>query len=117
MRILIASGGAAQSNIAVQLGAQLARGTGGIAPTLLTVIKHESEYSRGQAILTQAVDIMALEKNTVSTKVRIGNPAKEIISESEEGGFDLIIVGSRPTHKLLTRLLGSTVEWVVSHAP
>ena len=47
----------------------------------------------------------------------MGNPAKEIIRESEEGGYDLVIVGSQPTHKLLTRLVGTTTEWVVSHAP
>lgn len=116
MRILIATGGAPHSNIAVQLAAQLARGAQQ-APTLLTVIKHESEYTLGQAILDQALDIMGMKKNGVKTVIRMGNPAKEILSESDEGHYDLIVVGSRPTHKLVTRLLGSTAEWVVSHAP
>ena len=115
MRILIATGGATHSDKAVQLGAQIA-GDADIAPTLLMVIKHEAEYSRAEAILARAVFHTALDKTDVRIRIRVGNPAKEIISEAGEGHYDLVIVGSRPTHKLLTRLLGTTIEWVVSHA-
>ena len=116
MRILIATGGAAHSDQAVQIGAQIA-GAAGPAPTLLAVIKHEAEYSHAEAVLARAVFHTKLNATAVRTKIRVGNPAKEIIRECEEGDYDLLIVGSRPTHKLLTRLLGSTAEWVVSHAP
>ncbi len=116
MRILIATGGAAHSDQAVQMGAQIAS-EAGLAPTLLTVIKHEAEYTHAEAILARAVFHTTLDATGVHSKIRVGNPAKEIICECEEGGYNLVIVGSRPTHKLLTRLLGSTAEWVVSHAP
>ena len=116
MRILIATGGAAHSDIAVQMGAQIV-GAANLSLTLLTVIKHEVEYCNAEAILARAVFHAALDAAKVRTRIRVGNPAKEIIRESEEGSYDLVIVGSRPTHNLLTRLLGSTAEWVVSHAP
>jgi len=116
MRILIATGGAAHSDSAVQMGAQIV-GVASFALTLLTVIKHEAEYTHAEAILARAVFHAALDKADIHTRIRVGNPAKEIIREAEEGSYDLVIVGSQPTHKLLTRLLGTTTEWVVSHAP
>jgi nucleotide-binding universal stress UspA family protein len=116
MRILIATGGAAHSEKAVQMGAQIA-GNAGSKLTVLTVIKHEAEYSHAEAILAHTVFHSGLNATNICTRIRVGNRAKEIIRESEEGSYDLVIVGSRPTHKLLTRLLGTTTEWVVSHAP
>ena len=113
MRILIATGGAAHSTLALEMGRLIAAASGS-TPLLLMVIKHEAEHSRAETILAHAVSLMGLE---AQTKIRIGNPAKEIIRESEEGNYDLVILGSRPTHTLLTRLLGSTTEWVVAHAP
>jgi nucleotide-binding universal stress UspA family protein len=120
MRILIATGGAAHSNLAVQMGSYI-MGTrftseSGSVATLLMVIKHEAECSRGEAVLAGAITQMDLERNDVQTRIRIGNPAKEIIREIEERNYDLVILGSRPTHALLTRLLGSTAEWVIAHA-
>ncbi|MFL7838531.1 MAG: universal stress protein [Candidatus Promineifilaceae bacterium] len=116
MRVLIATGGGAHSNLAVQMGAQLAADAG-LAPTLMMVIKHEAEYSHAEIVLARAVALMGLKPGAVKTRIRIGNPAKKILLEAEAGKFDLVILGSRPTHTLLTRLLGSTAEWVIAHAP
>lgn len=116
MRILIATGGSAHSDIAVCFGAQFAVKTG-CAPTILTIIKHEAQQAKADAILARAVSLMALDVADVTTAIRVGNPAKEIIREAGDGNYDLVIVGAPPTHKLLTRLLGATAEWVVSHAP
>ena len=115
MRILIATGGGAHSNLAVKMGAQLA-GAVGLEPTLVTVIKHESEQAHAEAILASAEAMMDLGPGAVQSKIYIGNPAKKIILEAETGNYDLVILGSRPTHTLLTRLLGSTAEWVIAHA-
>jgi nucleotide-binding universal stress UspA family protein len=116
MRLLIATGGGAHSNLAVQMGAQFVAAAG-FTPTLMMVIKHEAEYSHAEAVLARAVILMGLEPGTVKTRIRIGNPAKKIILEAESGKYDMVILGSRPTHTLLTRLLGSTAEWVIAHAP
>ena len=89
MRILIATGGAAHSDKAVQMGAQIA-GDADFAPTLLTVIKHEAEYSHAEAILARAVFHTSLDTTDVRTRIRVGNPAKEIIREAEEGNYDLV---------------------------
>jgi nucleotide-binding universal stress UspA family protein len=50
--------------------------------------------------------------------VRIGNPAKEIIREAQEGKYDLLIMGGRQRRHTLSRfLLGSTTLRVVKYAP
>ena len=116
MRILIATGGGGHSDSAVQLGAEIVTVTG-FTLTLLMVIKHEAEYAHTEAVLARAVVHTTLDAANVQTKIQVGNRAKEIIRESEEGGYDLVIIGSKPTQKLATRLLGTTTEWVVSHAP
>jgi nucleotide-binding universal stress UspA family protein len=116
MRVLIATGGGAHSNLAVKMGAQFATAAG-LEPTLMTVIKHESEHTHAEAILANAEALMDLGPGAVKTRIYIGNPAKKIILEAETGDYDLVILGSRPTHTLLTRLLGSTAEWVIAHAP
>jgi len=88
------------------------------AVTVLTVIKHEADYAQTNLILNHARQLLASEIQTVQTKVRVGHPAEEIIREAEEGGYDLLIVGEREHHKLMTRfLLGSTAGRVVEHAP
>jgi nucleotide-binding universal stress UspA family protein len=51
----------------------------------------------------------------ISTKLVEGHPADEIIKSSEEGGFDLIVMGSRGLHGFSEFLLGSTTHRVADH--
>ena len=116
MRVLIATGGSDHSDIAVRFGAQLAIDAN-LELTILTVIKHESDQSQAATVLAHAISLTGMDSSKVHTHIRIGNPAKEIIREAGDGQYDLIIIGARATHKLLSRQLGTTTEWVVSHAP
>jgi nucleotide-binding universal stress UspA family protein len=87
-------------------------------PTLITVIRNEADRHRADATLTGAAQALQSKVPRVQTKVRIGHPAEEIIREAEEGDYDLVIVGERQNHRLVTRfLLGSTTVRVVEHAP
>jgi len=47
---------------------------------------------------------------------RAGNPAEAIIETAEEGGFDLIVIGTRGRHAVARFLFGSTAERVAWHA-
>jgi len=116
MRLLIATGGSPHSEAALGLGAQIARGAG-VTPTVLTVIRDETNRSRAAPILARACQVLGPAVPEVKTKVRLGQPAEEIIREAEEGHYDLIIVGERRDHDLVTRLLGSTAKRVIEHAP
>lgn len=116
MRLLIATGGTPHSEAALRLGAQIAR-RAGISPTVLTVVKSETNRARAVPILAHACQVLGAELPDVQTKTRLGQPAEEIIREAEEGRYDLIIIGERLDRDLVTRWLGSTAKRVVEHAP
>lgn len=114
MRILVATGGAAHSDTAVRLGAHIAAITDSPLPTLLTVIRRESDRAQGQTILAQAQALLATH---APTRLRTGLPAEEIVAEAKEGGYDLLVIGERPEHGLIKRLIGPTAERIVAHLP
>jgi len=114
MRVLIATGGAPHSDTAVRLGSRLAVQLAG-SVTLLTVVKSESDHDRGIAVLQTAMGLLHEGVTAVATQVRYGHPAEEIGAEAQEGGYDLIVLGSRPQHDLVTRLLGSVARRVITH--
>ncbi|MDN6162268.1 MAG: universal stress protein [Atopostipes sp.] len=51
----------------------------------------------------------------VETKLREGNPAEEIITESEEFDYDLIVMGSKGLGVFARALLGSVSSKVLNH--
>jgi nucleotide-binding universal stress UspA family protein len=116
MRVLIATGGAKHSDIAVYLGGLILRQTDATA-TLLTVIKQESNRAKGAAVLDRAKGLLPEGVANVHTQIRIGQQAEEIIQEAEVGKYDLVVVGSRPIHKLIKRFVGPVAEQVSSHPP
>lgn len=58
---------------------------------------------------------LALPRDRISTKVRLGSIYSEILDEAAQWGADLIVVGShRPS--MATYLLGSNATTIVRHA-
>ena len=68
--------------------------------------------------LDEAVKQVEQVGGTVTqSHLRMGNPAEEIIKFCEEqGGFGLIVMGSRGLGPIKRRLIGSVSESVVRHA-
>jgi nucleotide-binding universal stress UspA family protein len=116
MHILVATGGSAHSDTAVRQGAFLASKTESIL-TLLTVIRHDEDRSQAEAIITKAAALAALYQVTPQKQIRVGQPAVEIVQAASQGKFDLIVVGERPVHRLVKRLIGPTAERVIAHMP
>ena len=125
MRILIAIGGSMglaiggllHSQATLRFGAWIAE-RNNEPPSLITVIRSEADRHQADSILTSAAQMLQPTLPSIQTKVRIGHPAEEIIREAEERDYDLVIVGERQHHGLVTRfLLGSTTVRVVEHAP
>jgi nucleotide-binding universal stress UspA family protein len=119
MRILIATNGSSQSEMALQFAAQLAR-RAAEPPTVLMVIRPESGCPplQAEAILARARNFLEPQVSSVRSKVRFGQPATEIIREAAEGGYDLLIVSGTHDRNPLRRLLaGSVALRVVEHAP
>ena len=70
-------------------------------------------------ILNKAVAYAkALKPNlAVSSKLREGDPASEIVAAAKEGGFDVVVVGHKGAGRVKEMFLGSVSEKMVHLAP
>jgi nucleotide-binding universal stress UspA family protein len=116
MRLLITTGGSPHSELALRLGAQIVH-RARVVPTVLTVIREPANQAQAERILTHARELLEPQVTNPSTKIRVGQTAEEILREAGEGNYDLIVMGERRDHDLVTRLLGSTTRRVMEHAP
>ena len=94
--------------ISVVPGASSGRG-GGIDPTS-SVEDHRSALGEAAALLADR----GLAGRTVES---VGHPADAIVHAAEQGGYDLVIVGSRGLSGVARFLTGSVSSRVVAHAP
>lgn len=125
MKILVATGGSKHSEDAVQTGIALAQMIRSPV-TILTVIKDPEMRAEAQAIVDQSVAIarQVFEKFNqrysgvpIETRIRLGHPAEEIVTEAREGNYTLIVVGTWPKLNLLHSLLAPATERIVMQAP
>jgi nucleotide-binding universal stress UspA family protein len=115
MKILLTTRGAPHDEMALAFGGPIARSASEPA-TVLSVAEHATDRPQAEAALQRACEI--LQVTGVETKIRIGQAAREIINEAEEGQYDLVIVGERQNPNLRTRFLsGSDAVRIVEHAP
>ncbi|NIM94404.1 MAG: universal stress protein [Anaerolineales bacterium] len=117
MHVLIAVGGFPYSKKLLRFGSQILQNAGEPA-TLLTVARRESDRQLAEETLFQAREYLSDSSLEIRTLIRIGQPAEQILREAEQGSYDLVIIGDKESHDLVSRfLLGSTAERVVEHAP
>lgn len=117
MKILLVSDGSSQAENALRFGAQIARRASD-PPTILAI----SDQSKREApfgvedILKRAIDLF--EDQEVCTLVRVGNPYEQILTEINQGDYDLVILGDERPRQLLRRYLWrSPAVKVAEHAP
>ena len=72
---------------------------------------------RAEEVLGESAEPLRSAGLEVLPKVRFGNTAAEILQEAEEGGYDMIVMGSHGRGILGGFLLGSVSNRVVHHAP
>jgi len=64
----------------------------------------------------EALSLFA-QQDRVHIETVMGNPADEICRKAEEGGYDVIVLGSRGHGVVASVLLGSVSAKVLHHAP
>ncbi|MFT4881411.1 MAG: nucleotide-binding universal stress UspA family protein [Natronomonas sp.] len=79
-------------------------------------VREELEASL-RAAGSEAVAFVDDHADTVTTAVREGDPATEVIDYAESVGADLVATGTRGRHGEHAFLLGSVAETVVRRAP
>lgn len=70
----------------------------------------------GNAILEKAIEIFGDNRDQISRKISVGDPANEILREAKKGHYDLIIMGSRGLGLFSRSFLGSVSNKVLNHA-
>jgi nucleotide-binding universal stress UspA family protein len=130
-RILLATDGSEEAELAARTAADLAGKTGSeldvvhvlvLPPETLhdpfgTDAREEFE-KRGRARLDELVGRIEASGGEVGgTLFRVGSPAAEIVAQAEEVGAGLVILGSRGLGAMRRALMGSVSDSVVRHAP
>jgi nucleotide-binding universal stress UspA family protein len=134
-KILLATDGSQESDLAAQAAAELSKGTGSEvhvayvvpSPTELRghhlyseeVMRSVLEKAEGEArsfLGEQAERIRSGGGNVAETHLRAGPPDKEIVRLSEELGAGTIVIGSRGLGALSRALMGGVSDSVVRHA-
>lgn len=138
VKILVCTDGSKQSQKAVEVAADIA---GGCSVDEVTVIHvYESKYAvpfwgegyhvtkadlerfqqfeekekeNRQEVLTAAAQILAAKNLKVETIFKEGHPAETIAKVASEGGFDMVVIGSRGLGGLKKLFLGSVSNAVI----
>ncbi len=130
-RILVALDGSDASRRALRAALELARALGATlhavgveehlphyAATLGEVPEAKAEANAFfEEVMASARALAAEYGVPITTEVRAGNAAQQIINVARQGGFDLVVLGARGHSFLEHFLLGSTTDRVVDHAP
>ncbi|KAF1085347.1 putative universal stress protein [Sporotomaculum syntrophicum] len=77
----------------------------------------EELKAQAEAILDNAIKEVDAQGVTIFKKLSSGDPGKQIIEESQEGQYDLVVMGSRGLTGIQDFLMGSVASRVSKHAP
>jgi nucleotide-binding universal stress UspA family protein len=124
-KVLVAYDGSTESKRALEAAANL---DGGSELTVISVvpvslsgrgggIDATSNVDDHRAALEEARAWLAERGREATTAEVIGHPADAIIGTAEQGGFELIVIGSRGMNSVQRFMIGSTSQRVAAHAP
>jgi nucleotide-binding universal stress UspA family protein len=116
MRMLMCTDGSRCAAEALRLGALIAREASDQV-TLLGVIEHPEEERRVVRMLQRTSNILCDDVPHIETLIRRGNAAEEILEETEQSHYDLVVVGSRGRRGVTRFLLGSTAARLARYCP
>jgi nucleotide-binding universal stress UspA family protein len=76
----------------------------------------EHDLERGARNVLERAEALVPEDLAVTGIARVGDPASEIVARAEEGGHDLVVMGSHGRGRLASLLLGSVSRAVVARS-
>jgi nucleotide-binding universal stress UspA family protein len=134
-KILLATDGSEESNLAAQAAAELSKDTGSevhvayVVPSpaelrghhlyseeVMRSVLDQAEGEARSLLDEQAERIRSGSGNVAETHLRTGRPDKEIVRLSEELEAGTIVIGSRGLGALSRALMGGVSDSVVRHA-
>lgn len=115
MRILIGTDASPDARQALDFGALLARSLGADV-TLMGVAERQRLGAAMENHLAEVASVMG-DGLRVTTRLRYGHPAEEILKEAEEGAYDVLVVGAQGRRRIPRFLLGDTALRLARQAP
>ena len=112
--ILMCTDGSKFAEDAIHYGTFIARATQAEV-TILGVIEKPLEAVQVQASLAQAQQALSVHGLSTTTKARQGHPDEEILRETEETPYDLVIVGQYGRRGISRFWLGPVAERIIEH--
>lgn len=109
MKILICISRLPYARATLQFGGLIA-GLEQSQATILTVVENASERPLAETTLAQAQTTLNLPQTDL--KIRQGNPANEIIRETNAGDYDIVVVGDHVLHGFFDRFLPTVTHKV-----
>jgi nucleotide-binding universal stress UspA family protein len=107
MKILMCTDGSPHSEVTLRYGALIAQADGGEV-TILGVAERPPERGAIKRALEEGEAILTSANLKPLLKLREGHPAEEILKETEERDYDLLIAGAKGRWGITRFLLGST---------
>lgn len=113
MKILICIAGLPYAEPTLRFGRLVAEALRGEV-TVLTVMAPNGDREEARKSLDRAKEMLA--GLAIATLIRTGSPPEEILRESEEGAYDLVVIGAKDKPSLAEFVLGSVAVQVLTHA-
>jgi len=82
----------------------------------VTVFTVDNNLEMAKNVASEGTNYLSSYEVDLDLEIRRGNAEEEIINFSEEGGFDLIVMGAYGHSRIREAILGSTTEHVMRHA-
>jgi len=114
MRLLLCTDGSSYAEQAAQFGALIAHAAPGDV-VLLGIAESRGAEARVAAAQARLRETLAAALPGLTLKTRFGRAAEQILAESGEAHYDLIVIGSRGRRGLTRFLLGSTAATLAKH--
>ncbi len=116
MRILMCTDGSSYAAEALRFGTLIAREAKDQV-TLLGVMENAEEERRVVRMLQRTSNAICDHVPHIETLIRRGHAAEEILEETEENEYDLVVVGSRGRRGITRFLMGSTAARLARYCP
>lgn len=113
MKILICIAGLPYAEPTLRFGGLVAE-TLWSEVTVLTVVTADGDREEARKTLDRAKEMLG--GLAIATLTRTGSPPEEILRESEEGAYDLVMIGAKDKPSLAEFVLGSVAVQVLTHA-
>ncbi|MFQ6089059.1 MAG: universal stress protein [Candidatus Methanofastidiosia archaeon] len=116
-RILMCTEGSRYAENAMKFTSEIAKKARSKVTVLCVIPNKREEYLKSaKEILKKGKELLKKRGVKAKTKVRVGEPAEQILLEAREGEYHLIVMGYKGKSEVFEFLLGDVASKVIHHS-